>query len=336
MADIILRSDQLGPLTSEQVDQNFINLNVEVGQKLDAVDYTAADVLAKLLTVDGTGSNLDADHLDGLNGHSVLPTTTDKSSVVIRDASGNFVANSITSNLIGNVTGNVTGSLTGNASTATALQTARNINGVAFDGSTNITVLDNTKLPLTGGTLSGFLTLHAQPVNAMHAATKGYVDTYGVPQGAIIMWSGTTLPEGWGLCDGTIQNSIQTPDLRERFVYGVSNLSEVKATGGEASVTTSVSGSHSHGAATANHTLTVAEIPPHTHTTTFIRDQFQGIKGNAGLGDELRDGYQNVTSNSTGGGQGHNHGISTDGEHTHVVNSVLPPYIKLAFIIKLI
>ena len=47
------------------------------------------------------------------------------------------------------------GSLNGNANTASALQTPRTINGVSFDGSKNITVADSTKLPLTGGTLTG-------------------------------------------------------------------------------------------------------------------------------------------------------------------------------------
>lgn len=39
-----------------------------------------------------------------------------------------------------NVTGGVNGSLNGNASTATKLQTARNINGVKFDGSGDINI----------------------------------------------------------------------------------------------------------------------------------------------------------------------------------------------------
>jgi hypothetical protein len=39
---------------------------------------------------------------------------------------------------LGNLTGNVTGNVTGNASTATALQTARTIGGVSFDGTANI------------------------------------------------------------------------------------------------------------------------------------------------------------------------------------------------------
>jgi hypothetical protein len=50
-------------------------------------------------------------------------------------------------------------STTGNAATATVLQTARTINGVSFNGSANITVADGTKLPLTGGTISGNLTV---------------------------------------------------------------------------------------------------------------------------------------------------------------------------------
>ena len=58
-------------------------------------------------------------------------------------------------------TSTITGTLSGNASTATELATARNINGVPFDGSANITVADSTKLPLTGGTISGGVTINA-------------------------------------------------------------------------------------------------------------------------------------------------------------------------------
>jgi hypothetical protein len=48
------------------------------------------------------------------------------SKVVARDASGNFAA------------GTITAALTGNASTATTLQTARNIGGVSFNGAADI------------------------------------------------------------------------------------------------------------------------------------------------------------------------------------------------------
>ena len=45
--------------------------------------------------------------------------------------------------------------LNGNAATATKLATARQINGVNFDGSANITIADSTKLPSAGGDLGG-------------------------------------------------------------------------------------------------------------------------------------------------------------------------------------
>ena len=43
---------------------------------------------------------------------------------------------------------------------ADTLTTARTINGVSFNGSANITVADSTKLPLTGGTMTGELNIH--------------------------------------------------------------------------------------------------------------------------------------------------------------------------------
>ena len=71
-------------------------------------------------------------------------STNTASKLVLRDASGNFSA------------GTITAALTGNASTATTLQTARNINGVSFNGSANITITANTTNALTIGTgLSG-------------------------------------------------------------------------------------------------------------------------------------------------------------------------------------
>lgn len=57
--------------------------------------------------------------------------------------------------LTGNVTGNITGSLTGNASTATALQNARTIGGIGFDGTANITVASATGgFTVSGGDLA--------------------------------------------------------------------------------------------------------------------------------------------------------------------------------------
>lgn len=97
MATITLRSTKGSPLTNTEVDNNFSNINTEVGTKLNSSAYTAADVLAKLVTVDGSGSGLDADLLDGLNS----ATANTASTIVARDASGNFAAGTITANLTG-------------------------------------------------------------------------------------------------------------------------------------------------------------------------------------------------------------------------------------------
>jgi hypothetical protein len=75
----------------------------------------------------------------------------------------------------------------GTANLATALATPRTINGINFDGTAPITITDDTKLPLAGGTMTGKLTLDDHPApfegietttpNAYQAATKYYVDS---------------------------------------------------------------------------------------------------------------------------------------------------------------
>lgn len=71
---------------------------------------------------------------------------------LLHDTQATFTYNPST-NVLG--VGTVSGALDGNATTATTLQTARNINGVSFNGSADITISDSTKLPLAGGTLTG-------------------------------------------------------------------------------------------------------------------------------------------------------------------------------------
>jgi hypothetical protein len=81
----------------------------------------------------------------------------------------------VTGNLTGNVTGNVSGSsgsTTGNAATATALANPRNINGVAFDGTANITVT------AAAGTLSG--TTLAATVTASSLTSVGTLASLAV------------------------------------------------------------------------------------------------------------------------------------------------------------
>ena len=71
------------------------------------------------------------------------------------DVTGDLTGD-VTGNLTGNVTGNTSGSsgsCTGNAATATALETARTIAGVSFDGTANISLNNNA---ITNG--AGYIT----------------------------------------------------------------------------------------------------------------------------------------------------------------------------------
>ena len=63
------------------------------------------------------------------NSATTAASANTPSAIVARDGSGDFSA------------GTISAALSGNASTATALQTARNIQGVSFDGTANITVV---------------------------------------------------------------------------------------------------------------------------------------------------------------------------------------------------
>jgi hypothetical protein len=98
----------------------------------------------------------------------------------------------------------------GNASTATTLQTTRTINGVPFNGSQNVIIVDDTKLPLTGGTISGTLIVNnpiiqtQAPTQNNHLVNKLYVDSTKIVETIFNAGNtGTTLTLNWN--NGTIQ-----------------------------------------------------------------------------------------------------------------------------------
>ena len=126
-----------------------------------------------------------------LNHNGITKLTTDTNGVII---SGTATATTFS------------GALSGNATTATTLQTARTINGVSFNGSANITVADSTKLPLTGGTLSGNLTVGSTGRAANTAVralagdsyTTGF-EAYGASQGTGYTFVGQSTTHGGGM-----------------------------------------------------------------------------------------------------------------------------------------
>ena len=146
-----------------------------------------------------------------------------------------------------------------------------------------------------------------------------------VPCGAIMMWNGdlTTIPRGWKLCDGigsTPANDgvakpkdLVIPDLRGRFIVGVNpsatrqmarNAYEMRAMGGA-----------------ETHTLTVAEMPSHTHTYSHFAGDIAGVSTSRNRNQYWYQGSVAGTSAVTGGNAPHNN---------------LPPFYTLAYIIKVV
>ena len=121
-----------------------------------------------------------------------------------------------------------------------------------------------------------------------------------IPRGIIVAWSGepTQLPQGWVLCDG--QNG--TPNLKGRFIYGWSG------TGRSATI--------QDGGGSELVTLTVAQMPAHTHSMQV--DTTGGwAKSSIGSGELNKRTDQ---TGSTGGNQAHEN---------------MPPFLVLAYIMKI-
>lgn len=170
-------------------------------------------------------------------------------------------------------------------------------------------------LEVTGGTVTAqSLEATSLVVNGnITASTSGSLSGYGVtPVGGIIMWSGSPadIPDGWALCDGRTSNGRTTPNLSGKFIVGYSSsdsdYNPVGKTGGE-----------------KKHTLTVAEMPSHTHNMKFKsydlaaswKDQRSFYSVNQGNEDQ----NDPKTTQSTGGGQSHEN---------------RPPYYALCFIMR--
>ena len=135
---------------------------------------------------------------------------------------------------------------------------------------------------------------------------------YMVPKGAIIMWSGLSVPDGWVLCDGT----LGTPDLRDRFVIGAGGSYTIGNLGGTQT--------HTHGAGTYT---TLA----HTHTYSGSTDGApdQGNTSGGTLSPVSVPGHDHSYSGTTdSGGSGLLTGNSSSTDS-------LPPYYALAYIMKI-
>ena len=282
------------------------------------------------------------------NANTTAASANGASTIVARDASGNFTANTVTAN--------VTGNLTGTAANATILQTTRSIaiSGGATGTATNFNGSANITIPVTGlnvstadsgilavarggtgvntSTGTGSTVLSASPAltgtptaptaavstDNTQIATTAFVRDI-IPTGLISLWSGSvaSIPSGWLLCDGT----NGTPDLRSRFVVGAGSTYAVGATGGSADA---IVVSHTHTA-----TSSVSD-PGHVHTASgsiHLVGAGGGFQWDGTIGPAAT-----VTTNPNTTGISVSTSIGSTG--SSATNANLPPYYALAYIMK--
>ena len=137
---------------------------------------------------------------------------------------------------------------------------------------------------------------------------------YGtIPVGGIIMWSGTTVPDGWALCNGQKSNGVQTPNLCNRFIVGSGIEYNVGATGGAKEVT-----------------LTESQMPRHRHFYTGDDQLWSVPDSRYDIGLEAEVGGYDASSQTSGGARIYKTS-RTGGDQPHENR---PPYYALAFIMR--
>lgn len=172
--------------------------------------------------------------------------------------------------------------------------------------------------PGSGLSVKGDGTLDVTVSAAIPGTIVAFAGTFGGEGNRHPIPLGGSEPDtGWVLCDGGSDGKGGTvPDLRGRMIMGVSDAYKAGSTGG------SVNHSHSLSGTVGDTTLTVAQMPSHTHKFS---------KGTYGSNAEATgNSSSKQTTDATGGSQPHSHTLSGASEEA----SSLPPYYTLAYIMR--
>lgn len=125
--DALLTGDPNKIVKGAEIDDEFNNIQTAVNSKADTLSPTL------------TGTPLAPTATAGTNTTQVATTAFVTTAVTNGITTERTATATLTNKTItGTFTGPLTGAVTGNASTTTALQTARTIGGVSFDGTANI------------------------------------------------------------------------------------------------------------------------------------------------------------------------------------------------------
>lgn len=214
-------------------------------------------------------------------------------------------------------------------------------NGLSVDAGNGIQI-DSQGVSIKLATNSG---LSADQTNGLKLVPEQQFQ-----QGMIMMFSGTSIPLGWALCDG----NNGTPNLINRFIMGgrstdVGGRSDNTFSGGNNSKTISFSTKQSSvniSGSTDGHSLTAEENGPHSHYAGIAVEHSSKCLSdyrwitrsvdwlNAGGPGQAPDKYEPRVY-PDGSGKAHSHNINfTSGAHRHNSELTVPYYI-LAFIMKM-
>lgn len=174
-------------------------------------------------------------------------------------------------------------------------------------------------------------------------------DGGGISSGMIVAFSGSEVPYGWSLCDGT----NGTPDLRDRFILGARNMTVIGDTGGEKESKLKLENIPPIGTIGAAGYAAAALLSDNESITAlapykdYIRVDAAPVSTNVGETEITpeqqyqiplyKEGESNtveidIETSESGGGGGEGGGTTIGGTGEPFTN--MPPYYTLAFIMK--